>query len=311
MVFANSVLGARTQKYADYLDICAAIAGRVPLSGPHLDKARAAEVVLDASELVEAVFGTPHCANGNDNSNSHVDAFFPALGYLCGLRSESQVPVVVGLENGVHITKDHLKAFSAAFGSTAAVAMFHMVGHTPEAPTASAALNLGREDGDIVLKDSQTTTYIKLTMDDLDEAWRALDWGCKRGAGIDSGTDGSRDSGDADPHAVELVAVGNPHLSLEECASLGRLCAQQLAKGDRVKPGVSMVATLGREVFSQALAAGHVAPMEQFGVQFITDTCWCMLTEPVVPPEAEALVTNSAKFVLCPLISKFWHLFML
>lgn len=42
------MLGARTQKYADYLDICAAITGRVPKSGPHIDAERVATVVLDA-----------------------------------------------------------------------------------------------------------------------------------------------------------------------------------------------------------------------------------------------------------------------
>ena len=51
VVFANSVLGARTQKYADYLDICAALTGRVPKSGPHLDSHRTATVVLEAGSL--------------------------------------------------------------------------------------------------------------------------------------------------------------------------------------------------------------------------------------------------------------------
>eukprot|EP00435_Cladocopium_sp_Y103_P026347 s4336_g6.t1 len=44
VVFANSVLGARTQKYADFLDACVAITGRAPLAGCHLE--RAAQVVL-------------------------------------------------------------------------------------------------------------------------------------------------------------------------------------------------------------------------------------------------------------------------
>lgn len=100
-MFANSVLGARTQKYADYLDICAAITGRVPLAGPHLDHHRVATVVLDASALVKK--------DGLGDTCS--DAFFPALGYLCGLRSEARVPVITGLENR-QVTMDELKAFS-------------------------------------------------------------------------------------------------------------------------------------------------------------------------------------------------------
>jgi predicted aconitase len=104
VVFANSVLGARTQKYADYLDICAAITGRVPLAGPHLDDQRVATVVLDATSLVKAGGVGDSCA----------DAFFPALGYLCGLRSEARVPVVVGLEDR-DVTMDELKAFSGVY----------------------------------------------------------------------------------------------------------------------------------------------------------------------------------------------------
>ena len=106
VVFANSVLGARTQKYADYLDICAAITGRVPLAGPHLDQQRVATVVLDATTL----------AKEGGLGDSCADAFFPALGYLCGLRSEARVPVITGLENR-EVTMDELKAFSGALAA--------------------------------------------------------------------------------------------------------------------------------------------------------------------------------------------------
>jgi predicted aconitase len=122
------VLGARTQKYADYLDICAAITGRVPLAGPHLDSARVATVVIDAGPLLQLL--------GDECG----DAFFPTLGYLCGLKSEASVPVIVGLEQHSPSTEE-LKAFSAAFGSTASVAMYHMAGVTPEAVSLEMALN--------------------------------------------------------------------------------------------------------------------------------------------------------------------------
>lgn len=69
------MLGARTQKYADYLDICAALTGRAPLAGCHLDEHRRPSVVIDASELLEA---------------SADSSFFPLMGYLCGLRAEAQ-----------------------------------------------------------------------------------------------------------------------------------------------------------------------------------------------------------------------------
>ena len=40
IVFANSVLGARTDRYGDFIDICAAITGRVPNAGLHLNERR-------------------------------------------------------------------------------------------------------------------------------------------------------------------------------------------------------------------------------------------------------------------------------
>lgn len=49
IVFANSVIGARTGRYGDFLDICAAITGRVPNAGLHLTKRRRAQVVFDST----------------------------------------------------------------------------------------------------------------------------------------------------------------------------------------------------------------------------------------------------------------------
>ena len=53
---------------------------------------------------------------------------------------------------------------------------------------------------------------------------------------------------------------------------------------------------MGRAVYDEAVAAGHVGVLEDFGVTFINDTCWCMLREPLVPPSASTVVTNSAKY---------------
>ena len=46
----------------------------------------------------------------------------------------------------------------------------------------------------------------------------------------------------------------------------------------------------------QARAAGHLEPIEAFGALLVTDTCWCMLGEPVIPPGARTLMTNSGKY---------------
>ena len=124
VAFVNSVLGARSNRYGDFLDIAAAIAGRAPYAGLHLAENRRARVVLETSALSAALKAS--------------DAFYPVLGTLLGREVGSTVAAIVGLPAGV--SEDRLKALGAAAASTGAVGLFHVVGTTPEAPTLAAAL---------------------------------------------------------------------------------------------------------------------------------------------------------------------------
>jgi predicted aconitase len=90
---------------------------------------------------------------------------------------------------------------------------------------------------------------------------------------------------------IGLVSLGNPHFSLDECARLAAL-----VQGRTKSAEVAVVVTCGRTVHEAACQAGHVAAAEAFGVQFVTDTCWCMLGEPVIPPAVRTLMTNSGKY---------------
>ena len=51
VVYANSVLGARTMKYPDYLDIAIALTGRAPKAGCHLPEERAPQVRVTVPPL--------------------------------------------------------------------------------------------------------------------------------------------------------------------------------------------------------------------------------------------------------------------
>ena len=115
VVYANSVIGARTMKYPDYLDICIALTGRAPLAGCHLDAGRRATLALD----VEMPAGAD-------------DGFWPLLGYCCGSVCGTEIPLIRGLETSA-AGPDELKAFGAAFATVAAAPMFHIAGITPEA----------------------------------------------------------------------------------------------------------------------------------------------------------------------------------
>jgi predicted aconitase len=123
IVFANSVLGARTNRYGDFIDICAAITGRAPAVGLHLKENRRGRLLYHLQGIPQRLL--------------EEDVLFPVLGYLIGASSGTSVPVIEGLLPKT--TEDQLKALGAAAASSGAVAMFHAVGVTPEAATLEEA----------------------------------------------------------------------------------------------------------------------------------------------------------------------------
>lgn len=241
VVYANSVLGARTLKYPDYLDICIALTGRAPLIGCHLDAQRKAQLLIELPPL--------------DDLD---DAFYPLLGYHIGGLAGSRIPLVLGLEQQPDL--DDLKAFGAAFATTSAAPLFHIAGITPEA----------LDPSQVQASDTALPVH-RIRLTDLLLSWRELN--------------SARDN------RVDVVTLGNPHFSLGEFAHLARLC-----RGRRKHTEVVLAITCGRAVLEQARTAGHVGEIEAFGATLVTDTCWCMLGEPVIPPAATTLMTNSGKY---------------
>ncbi|MGA0617498.1 aconitase X [Paracoccus sp. KR1-242] len=131
VVYANSVLGARSPKHPDFLDLCMAVTGRAPLTGVYLDEGRLPRRVIDIAPPPD-----------------HDDAIWPLLGYLAGLTSPDRIPLLRGLA-ALSPTSDDLKALCAAFGTTSAAPMLHIDGVTPEAgPFAADAdqCHIGPED---------------------------------------------------------------------------------------------------------------------------------------------------------------------
>ena len=148
IVFANSVLGARTNRYGDFIDICAAITGRAPAVGLHLKENRRGQLVFDLSQIPQSL--------------REKDVFFPVLGYYIGQESANKIPVIDGLPTTT--TEDQLKALGAAAASSGATALFHVVGVTPEAPTlAEACQNQPPEQTIIVTLDDLRQTRNKMS----------------------------------------------------------------------------------------------------------------------------------------------------
>ncbi len=133
VVFCNSVLGARTNRYGDFLDIACAIAGRAPACGLHLPENRRARFVFDVSALSATFLAT--------------EIAWPVLGSLYGREVGNTIGVVSGVP--AHPGEDNLKAFGAASASTGAVGLFHIAGVTPEAPDLETVLG-GQEPETVI-----------------------------------------------------------------------------------------------------------------------------------------------------------------
>ncbi|MGE8062487.1 aconitase X [Pseudomonas sp. NPDC089547] len=121
IVYSNSVLGARTNRQGDFLDICAAIVGRAPYCGLHMEENRKGNFVINIPKV------------------KNVDSsFYTVLGYLIGKHAGADIPVICGVEEKPSL--EDLKYLSSTLATSGAVGLFHMVGVTPEAPTLEAAL---------------------------------------------------------------------------------------------------------------------------------------------------------------------------
>ncbi len=150
IVFANSVIGARTNRYGDFIDLCCAMVGRAPAFGLHLDENRRGQVLFRLGGLPA--------------SSEPSDALYVAVGYIVGERSAGRIPVIEGLPQPR--SEDQLKALGAVAASSGSVALFHAVGITPEAATLAQALGVSavpvetiditRSDLDIALKKLST-----------------------------------------------------------------------------------------------------------------------------------------------------------
>jgi predicted aconitase len=111
--FANTVIGARTNRMGGGMDICAAITGRAPKMGLYLDENRRGTVLVDVQ--------VPSL--GPEDYN--------ALGFIIGREAGTEVPVVRGISP--QVSNDDIRAICAPAAVSGLVALIHILGVTPEA----------------------------------------------------------------------------------------------------------------------------------------------------------------------------------
>lgn len=246
IAFVNSVLGARTDRYGDFLDIAAALTSRVPDAGLHQDHARRAELVLDCSSVSRRLL--------------EQDTAWAALGALLGEVAGTRVAALVGLPGRLDddgSTEDRLKALGATAASAGGVALFHIVGVTPEAPQLHSVA-----DDDIPVH-TVTTADLRAARDRL------------------STTSGAQ---------LDAISLGTPHFSVSEFAALAR----EIGSGPGFSSSIDVYVSTSRAVLAEATRLGHVAPVEAAGAQILTDTC--TYVTPVLARGTRTVMTNSGKW---------------
>jgi predicted aconitase len=151
--YANSVLGARTNREGGPGAIAAAITGRTGAYGLHLDLNRRATLKVDVRTQVESI------------------ADYSALGALVGSTARKAVPLITGLPltHRDPLWHEKLKALGAAMAATGAVALYHVQGVTPEAIKGNA---LADNYSDLAVEDV-ALGYAMLSDDveDIDLVW--------------------------------------------------------------------------------------------------------------------------------------------
>lgn len=110
--FANSVIGARTNREGGPSALAAAITGRTPNYGLHLEENREPNFLIKV------------------NAKLKTNSDFGALGFFVGKVVKNKIPYFSGIEN---CSTDNLKSLGAAMAASGAVALYHVQDRTPEA----------------------------------------------------------------------------------------------------------------------------------------------------------------------------------
>jgi predicted aconitase len=267
--FANSVLGARTNREGGPSALAAAITGRTPRYGLHLPENRRAQLVVEVrpSLRYSADFGALGAMVGRIARN-RVPYFrdlgselgVPSLGAAASvpetqspnvqLRGQDEVSNLQAQIPNPQTKIDLLKGLGAAMAATGAVALYHIEGVTPEA-----------DEPDIIAPDAEI-----LVVESLDEGYAALN----------SESDES----------IDLVWIGCPHASINELARVVDLLA-----GRQVR--AALWVTMAREVRAEAERAGLVEALEASGGRVVADTC--LVVAPVRDLGFRHMATPSGK----------------
>jgi hypothetical protein len=244
IAFTNSILGARTNRYAGPLELLAGIAGRVPYFGLHITENRIAEgLIVLGDDIKPEMF--------EDSSIYNYIAY--AYGSIVGDR----VWALEGIPSNVSM--DNLKQFSATAASSGGIALFHLIGITPEAQTREMAFG-GKEPSEI----------ITINLSDLKKAETEL---CNH-----------EENG-----SLDLVSLGCPHFS---CAEFGAL--EECFDGRKVNENTDFWIYTSRATYNNVQDSGMLDRIKNLGVCVFVDGC--LMEYQTDKFDTHSIMTNSGKF---------------
>jgi predicted aconitase len=237
IVYANSMLGARGNVEGAQSTAAAMLTARIPYWGYHLDENRFGRHLFEVDCEVDSMRD------------------WGLLGYHVGEVVQDESPVLTGLSHRPDLKK--AKHFGAAAATSGGVELYHLVGMTPEAPTAHAALGARAPRSRHTVKRS-----------DLKRSWEHLN----------AATD--RD--------LDFVMLGCPHSSVEQVQIVARLLEDR-----RLSDNTQLWIFTPRALKAHADRMGLTATIERAGAYLMTDTCPALGR--VHPKGARVVATDSCK----------------
>lgn len=238
VAYANTVLGARTNRNTAILDIFCAIVGKVPETGLHLTENRKGEV------LIKLKLDRP-LHNWE----------YPALGFYIGKKLGNRIGVIDGMKGSP--SPDDMKSLCSSAAASGSVALLHIVGVTPEAPTLEEAFG-----------GSEAKETFDITEETLRETRESM---CN-----------------CDDENVDFVALGCPHYSINEIIKV-----KELMHGRVVNPNTHFWIYANRHALDLAEKMGVRQELEKLNVVFRAETC--MIISPVSPWGFRNMMTDSGK----------------
>jgi len=215
IIYFNSIIGAKTNR-CGYFVLYAALTGKYPKIGYLLEENRKGTHLISLEAKLKG------------------STDYGALGYHVGAIVGSGVPVFEGIHQP---RQEELMVFGAALATSGTVAMYHIAGVTPEAPTTGAAFRGSPPKEKIVVSEKE-----------IQEVYRKLHT--------------AKDS------QVDFVFLGCPQYTVEQIR-----VAAGLLEGRRVHENTTLWIGTNRMAFAMAERMGYYDIIKKAGGVLVCDTC--------------------------------------